>query len=343
MNSAWEGPTSSESAPVSVLARREAAARSADALRLSVAGLSAAELDILQSILAVLEDRTERRWRLCDEPQADLYLHTREASLPTRGGEVTGLILHEGEAAGGPDQLSLILPLRVMSVLDTLNAAQDRLNQRSHAPPPVDDALVHPADDGRSLASALARLAARRIEQNLRARIVGHGTLYLCPIRRVYCADFPYEGLSAALEQHRYVMTALAHDATELAAQLPYARPIDEVMWRIGLLTAWERADKDRFRFQLRRWPDLARLPHRAEHIQLCAMLAARPQSVDELVAATGMAPNDATHLMHACDACGLLQGVEVDAAAQSTPSPAPVAPSGLGGLFERLRRRLGF
>lgn len=312
-----------------------------NALHLAVSGLSAAEIGVLQSILAVLEDRTDRPWRLSDEASADLHLHTREAGLGATLGIVTGVILREGDVPAPPDQVSITLPLRVMSVMDALNAAQDRLNRRRHAEPAADEALVLHADDGKALAAALARLTQRRSEQDVRVRIVGHGTLFLCPIQRIYCIDFPRERLCAALEQHRYVITTLAHDTPELAAQLPFARPIDEVLWRVGLLTPWGRDHEQPPRFGLRRWPDLARLPHRAEHIQLCAALAAQPRSVDELVAMSGLGRSDVMHWLHACELCGLLQA----SSAEENPSRAPTPPaaSGLGGLFDRLRRKLGF
>jgi hypothetical protein len=254
---------------------------------------------------------------------------------------VVGLLLREGDAPFIPDQLAITLPLRVMSVFDALSAAQDRLCQHRLSEPVPSDTSQHATDDGKALASALARLAERRLEQKLRIRIVGHGTLYLCPSERLYCVDFPRERLGAALDQHRYVITALLHDSQELTAQLPFAGPIDEVLWRIGLLTVWERTDKERLRFRLRRWPDLARLPHRAEHIQMCALLAARPMGLTDLAAAAGASLSEATHLLHACELCGLLQPVEPDDVA---PSPAATVPAhGLGGLFNRLRRKLGF
>lgn len=315
----------------------------ASVLSLGVSGLDASELDMLGSILRVLEQRTTRPWRLCAGPEADLFLHTRDGGIGPHRGEIVGLIVRDGEAPAPQDTIALQAPFRVMSVLDVLNDAYDRLIQRRHPrsaiKPPVKPSPIA-SDDGKSLASALARIVERRLEQNLRIRIVGFGTLYLCPNSRVHCIDFPRDRLRAALDEHRFVVTTLAQGSPELAAQLAQARPIDEVLWSIGLAAAWERSGLDGLRFKLRRWPDLARLPHRAEHIALCATLAARACTRAELAAATGTPATEVTHFLHACELCGLTQS-EPDAS--DRPVAIAAAPNGLGGLFDRLRRRLGF
>jgi hypothetical protein len=310
------------------------------ALRLAVSGLNAAERDMLVSILRVLEQRSARPWRLCQDSTADLYLHTRAASVEPCQSEIVGLLVREGEAAANPDAIALHVPFRVMSVLDVLDEAAERLLRRRVPPVPTEATHAHAADDDKALASALARIVERRLEQNLRIRIVGFGALYICPSARVYCIDFGHDRLRAALEEHRYVMTTLAQAAPELVAQLPNARPIDEVLWQVGLLTAWERPGLDALRFRMRRWPDLARLPHRADHIALCATLAARASTRAELATATGASAADVTHFLHACELCGLIQS-EPDTLPPKTL--AMTAPNGLGGLFDRLRRRLGF
>jgi hypothetical protein len=317
-------------------------ADSSACLHLAVAGLSPGELEVLKSILLVLEERTARPWRLIGEGRADLYLHTRAAGVEVRESELVGLIVREGEPPASSDAIALHAPFRVMSVLDALNDANDRLVQRRHPSVDSEASLSHPADDGKALAAALARLVERRFEQNLRVRIVGFGALYLCPSARVYCVDFAHDRLCAALEEHRFVMTTLAQGSPELATQLTHSRPIDEVLWRIGLLTAWERTDLGTLRFRLRRWPDLARLPHRPDHIQMCATLAARPVTRAHLIESTGLGSGEVTHFLHACELCGLTQ-VEVDTAEPAVRTAPATPANGLGGLFDRLRRHLGF
>jgi hypothetical protein len=308
-------------------------AHRAPALGLAVAGLSEPQCELLRSILVVLEERTERPWRLCDTAQADFVVRTRDAAVTPPPHALLGLFVREGESAPGPECLAVALPLRVMALLDALNAAHDRLAQRRPGAP----AAAPAPDDGKSLAAALARLAERRFEHNLRVRIVGVGTLWLDVGARRYGTDFAPVRLAAALEQHRYVMTALAPDAPELAVLRAEGRALEELLWQVGLLSPWERPDRDLTRWRLRRWPDLAQWPHRSVHVPLCAMLAARPAGLAELVAGTGAEPADAMHLLHACVLCGLVEPVPLEAAIAPVAASAPRT-----SLFERLRRRLG-
>jgi hypothetical protein len=327
------------------------ATASQPALRLKVSGLSIDERGVLLSILQVLEHRTERRWQLSDAAAPDLLLRVRGDGPDDAHAALRGTILREGEASADPDTLALQLPLRVMSVLDVLDAAHDRLRQRearvaTDAAPTARPAAVPggepiETEDGKALASALARLIDRRLDQTLRVRILGHGTLYLCPSSRAFCIDFAAHELLPALQQHRFVLTTISPDSDELRQQAPLARPIDEALWSIGMAAAWEQQPDAGARFRLRRWPDLARLPHRASHIQACAALATRALGFDELRRACAMGTAELGHFLHACTLCGLL---EVTHESTAFPPPVDAAPRGgaLSGLFDRLRRRLG-
>lgn len=303
----------------------------APALGLAVAGLSDPQRELLRSILVVLEERTVRPWRLCDAAQADVVLRTRDAAVTAPPGALLGWLVPEGESVAGQDVLQVSLPLRVMAVFDALDTAHERIMR---APIPV--AATPAPDDGKSLAAALARLAENRFEHNLRVRIVGIGTLWIDAGARRYASDFAPARLGVALEQHRYVITALAAEAPELVALRTGARPLEELLWQVGLLSPWEQPDRERSRWRLRRWPDLAQWPHRAMHVPLCAVLAARPCTLPELVVASGAAASEAMHLLHACVLAGL-----VDHVPDETSAPPPCPPR--SGLFDRLRRRLGF
>lgn len=300
-------------------------------LRLVVHGLSAEDCGVLAAILQVLADRTERHWTLGDGP-ADLALCTRAAVEAPAQAELHGLILREGENADA-DALVLSLPLRVMGVLDLLNAADDRLRQRR-----LESAGAHADHDGRMLAAALARLVERRHEQTVRVRILGHGTLYLCMRTHRFWSDLPPDRLATTLREHRFVLTTLAPSSPEFVERLATARPLDEALWAIGLIAVSEHVEAPGVRFRLRRWPDFTRLPHRAEHLQACALLAARALDIDELAAGTDLGRADAAHLVHACLLCDLVE-IQRD----SVVSEPPLArPAGFGGLFNRLRRHLG-
>ncbi len=135
------------------------------------------------------------------------------------------------------------------------------------------------------------------------------------------------------------MITTLPARSPEMQAQLAQGLPIQDVLWAVGLATMWEHTDIGHTRFRLRRWPDLARLPHRPEHIQACAVLAAQAMDLDALARRCGLDRNEAGHLIHACHLCGLIETV-------NEPAPpaveSPETGSRLGGLFNRLRKRFG-
>lgn len=314
-------------------------------LRLRVDGIAGDERNTLTAILSVLEERTQRRWRLDDGPQPDLYLHTRDAEARAHDAQLRGLILRDGEPVPAADTLSIATPLRVMGVLDLLNAAHDRLTQHRldhQVQANAQQDIAHVQDDSKALASVLARMFEQRLDHSLRVRIVGYGALYLCPSRRSFAIDFPRERLDAALEQHRFVMTTLPSESPALRASLASAQSLDELLWSVGLVTVWEHTGISTARFKLRRWPDLARLPHRPEHIQACAVLAAQAMDLAQLANRCGLSRDDAGHLLHACHLGGLLEFVEAAPQAVAPVMTAEAPRSGLGGLFGRLRKRFG-
>ena len=173
-------------------------AASRSTLRLAVLGLSPGERQLLRAIVDVLDSRTEARWELVDDDSdCDLRLHRPGIDLPHAPAALTGLVLSEDESMPAEPGVRLIMPPRVMAVMELLNDAHDRLRQ-PRVEPAVDELIEAEADDGKSLASALARLLENRLEHSLRARIVGHGTLFLCRQARTFCTDFPLSQLQDA-------------------------------------------------------------------------------------------------------------------------------------------------
>lgn len=319
---------------------RPATAEATPPLRLALHGLTDDEASILDAILRVLGERTARRWVLADGRDGDLLLTTRAAPAGRYGSSVTALLLRDDEHPAEPDELALQAPLRVMAVLDLLNAAHDRLRQPHAAPPPCGEQVRVEVDDGKSLAAALSRLVERRLEQALRVRIVGHGTLYLCLKARIYHCDFPRERFVEALNEHRFVVTMIPSSAAEMVVRLDSARPLDEALWQIGLITAADGVSHAGRAYRLTRWPDFARLPHRPEFLRICAAMSRTHRSVDTLVALGGLQRGEVEHLLHACALCGYLD------VAPQTPDPAAPVPASVqasrAGLFDRLRKRFG-
>lgn len=317
-----------------------AATPATGSLRLALQGANADERAVLVAILQVLVGRTAKHWILCeDTAAADLLLATR-AARPA-GDTLTAVFLREDERAAEPDELVLQAPLRVMAVLDLLNAADDRLRQTILARTAAHETAPVHADDDRSLAAALARLIERRSDATLRVRIVGHGTLYLCLKARIHHCDFPHERLVDALNEHRFVMTMLPSAAAELVLLRDSARPVDEILWQIGLVTPAGQGFSDARAYRLTRWPDFARLAHRPEFIRLCALLSRTHQRIETLVGRSGLRRGEVEHVLHACMLCGWLDIADADVAPAPVPA-ATVAQTPLAGLFNRLRRRFG-
>ncbi|KRD28698.1 hypothetical protein ASE35_19560 [Lysobacter sp. Root916] len=303
-------------------------------LRLLVDGLDADEHATLDAILKVVASKSLRGWIWAQSTDTDLYLHTRTLRRPGVRAGVSGLLVREHEPAAPAEALALAVPFRVMAVLELLDGAIDRLQQEQLAVQGGVAAAAEAVEDEKTLASSLARLLVRPVEHTLRVRVLGHGTVYLCTRSRTYCMDFEQAQLGKALESKRFVLTAIAPDSPELAAERDRGSPLDELLWPIGLLASREHAARHE-RHRLRQWPDFARLPHDPRHLQACAALAAGAMDACELAAATGMSETEADHFMHACQLCGVLEVAAV--APAPTPPPQDRA---TGGLFDRLWRR---
>ncbi|UHQ23566.1 hypothetical protein LVB77_02290 [Lysobacter sp. 5GHs7-4] len=311
-----------------------ASERDAAPLRLLVDGLEPDEYATLDAILKVVGPKSLRGWTWAVGTDTDLYLHTRASRRASVRAGVSGLLLREHEAGAPAGTLTLTAPFRVMAVLELLDGASDRLQHEHLADHGHAAATVETVDDEKTLACSLARLLARPVDHALRVRVLGHGTIYLCMRSRMYCMDFAQEQLGKALETKRFVLTAIAPDSPELAAERDHGSPLDEVLWPIGLMAPREPAARQD-RQRLRQWPDFARLPHEPRHLQACAVLAAAAMDAYELAAATGMSAVEADHFLHACQLCGVLETASAD-----PPPPAPAQERAAGGLFDRLWRR---
>lgn len=312
-------------------------------LRLLADGLPASEQVCLKAILDVLSSKLPRRWVVVEGADADLYVHTRGTRRSDVRAGVTALLVHEDEPQAKADELWTPVPLRVMAMLDLLHGANARLLkaqvQRDAEPPQAArNAATEPAaNDEKTLASSLARLLDGTVEHCMRVRVLGFGTLYVNPAAGTYHTDFGVDRVGEALEAKRFILTAISPDSSELAGNGLQAQPLDGLLWPIGLATVRETRPSRAQR--LRSWPDFARLPHEPRHLQACALLSTTPMTLPELAAASGMGEAMTERFLHACQLCGLLETV-----ADAPPAPAPqaaAASSSLGGLFDRLWRRL--
>lgn len=115
--------------------------------------------------------------------------------------------------------------------------------------------------------------------------------------------------------------------------------PLHGLMWFCGLqFSQGQLLPKPRSfpAFGLSRWPDFGTLPHVAWHLKMATFLTRKTASLDNLVASTGVARDDAVAFLNACFLCDWLKRVE----AVAPPAAAPK--SGLRGVIGRIRVRLG-
>lgn len=130
-------------------------------------------------------------------------------------------------------------------------------------------------------------------------------------------------------------------------AQLPFLResplPLEPLLWNVGIAAfptsqAWWFSDDSRYRAI--RWPNYTVLDHDPDQVRMTALLGNAALTPGELALAAHVEPAAAQRLLNAL---GLLGLVREFPAGEATPAASPVdVPTERGGLFARLRARLG-
>ena len=96
--------------------------------------------------------------------------------------------------------------------------------------------------------------------------------------------------------------------------------------------------------YRLRRWPDLAQLPHERKHVAWCGLLARRPVTLDALRGLTEAEPGELAAFLAACAALSILEQVEVTAEAEvAIAAPQTAKSRERVSIFRSLLNRLGF
>jgi hypothetical protein len=116
-------------------------------------------------------------------------------------------------------------------------------------------------------------------------------------------------------------------------------RDLDGLLWMIGRAAfpgrpaSWLRAGE---RYRLSRWPNITAFGITAEEVRMTALLGSGSYSATDLALDGGVSAADAQRLINAFSLMGILYSVAGE--------PEPVRPpAARGGLFRRLRDRLGF
>ena len=122
--------------------------------------------------------------------------------------------------------------------------------------------------------------------------------------------------------------------------------PLAHLLWLASLRCAGpeEVARHEGSAFRLKRWPDLASLPHERYHVPWCGMLARRPLTLSALATATNHAPGAAAAFLAACGELGIVErsAATVEAAADARP-PSSGKTHERMTIFRSFLNRLGF
>jgi len=170
----------------------------------------------------------------------------------------------------------------------------------------------------------------------LRLDIVGFGPITIDPRSGTYL------GVEvAALPAMPDALSIETHPAPAAPAETGSGNALDGLLWFIGTHAfGSERATwlwpGDRYR--LVRWPRLVAIPDAHDEVPVLAALGAAALNAAELAEAADITPERAQRTINALSLMGLLESES--AAPPPTPRPPTAA---TGGLFGRLRKRLGW
>ena len=182
-------------------------------------------------------------------------------------------------------------------------------------------------------------------------RCAGIPAICVVPAEKIYYTLAPLQSIDeafAASPTPMRVTTARSAQQGRIEAECGTApgAPLQHLFWLASLRCAGagEVARHEGAAFRLRRWPDLAALPHERHHVPWCGLLARRPLTLAALATATGYEPSVAAAFLAACDELGILERsvatAEADAGARAPESGKAHERK---TIFRSFLNRLGF
>lgn len=212
---------------------------------------------------------------------------------------------------------------------------------------PATTGITVPSFGWTGVAIALHRLQQEPSASIVTVRVPGHLPLTIDVDANAYWWDTPLEAFPT--DPTDVEVVTVAKDPAQEATRQPGA-DLDALLWLIGNHSflgelAWWLQRHDRYR--LVRWPNLTTLPHTPDQMRMTAMLGYAFLPVDELANAAETDPAEARRLVNAFSLMRLLRSespAPADLAGTPEPvvDPAPLVRPQRGGLFRRLRDRLG-
>lgn len=212
---------------------------------------------------------------------------------------------------------------------------------------PATTGITVPSFGWTGVAIALHRLQQAPTSSIVTVRVPGHLPLVIDVETNSFWWDTPL--VHFPTDPVDVEVATTAKDPAVEATRAP-GSDLDALLWLIGNHSflgelAWWLQRHDRYR--LVRWPNLTTLPHTPDQMRMTAMLGYAFLPVDELANAAETDPSEARRLVNAFSLMRLLRSESPDRSdVLGTPepvlAPAPSPQRQRGGLFRRLRDRLG-
>lgn len=307
-------------------------------LTIAFLGLQPRDRKLFESFLGILEGRSHNRLHIAQPGErVDVLIVDSDVHPDPSAGDLAGanrvVFYGEGVPAGGDQQPSLPKPVRFWELQAVLAAATD------HQDTPGEAASGNPPAGPRRLHQLL-----EEVDHDTPLVITfDQWTIVTDPARgNFYFPEWLSELAPLCQAEGDRLSLRPATDAeVRDAATSLRTGPLLRLWWEAafigsqGALPAGVGPDTP---VSLSRWPDLGVLGYRAFYAALCAQIARRTLSPNEIARRTGVDSGDVAAFLSASAFCGYLQ---TSSAPPGATRPAP-APAPQTGLISRIKKRLG-
>jgi len=289
---------------------------------ITASGLSLKEVLLIKSYLSLLPGKTREPWTFLEAGPADVEV------VPT-GQPATSARIRIEYGDGEAEHLCLRPPLRVANVIAVLDEASALLDVATPAVAPT-AATAAPLQDERDTDHTTLAALLRDREPTAPVLLFSNGETWIEAdfTQRRYRSSEPLTAAHASQSGWQRAASAPVSLATE--GQLTY------LLWMAGVAEARIAPG----RYQLRRWPDFGRLPHRPSFVRLAAYFAKNGVSPSAAADAATVPFPEVKAFLGGCVLAGF--ATRVDDANERGPVAMPTASPGVRGFLLRVRQRLG-
>jgi len=310
---------------------------------------------LLKAMLGILQHKTSVFWHYVESPEllgrGLLFvnpLHPQSNAILLkyrRARNVLCVVLAKPDEQTPADVMKVDLPLRVMQLLDTLEAAGNALLARQE--PFAKTASVPPVtatDNNDNLLSLLRRLRKQPHPGELFVVTVPDlPPLYILPQAKKYLFEAPPDALKTLNDTTQFTVETRSADDAVAIALAERGKPLAQFLWSVGVhwsnnyLLPWL---EDASTFRLKRWLDFRKIEHLPGHLDVAAHLTRTPADLDTIMDRTGVSRHVAVTFINACALCGYLEVTSN----QNSRTTAAVTPeiAQKRSLFARIRSKLG-